>query len=223
MPLQNDFFGRRQLPSPFGSGYASQPVGNTRLWDKFLSQTASATPNPAPARPYYLDAPPEEIAAKTNQFMTGQAVAPYQANLPNYDAMVGQRSNVIGSQLAGQVPDDVLSQILQSAAERGIMTGSPGSPNSGAAWLRLLGQTSMGLQQQGMQNLGAAIESTPVPELLNPASISVPERFAQQEYDLYKKSLSPISYKTGPNTTTTQLPTPFIRGTTPTMNLFQPR
>jgi hypothetical protein len=209
----------RQVPM---TGWGTNQINRPTYAEKFGfggSQPASV----APPRPYYFDAPPEQIAAQTNAFMTDQAVAPYRANLPGYDAMVGQRSDVIGSQLEGEVPDDVLSQILQSAAERGIMTGSPGSPNASAAYLRALGQTSMGLQQQGMQNLGAAIESTPVPELLNPASISVPERFAQQEYDLYEQSLQPISYQIGPGTTHTTLPTPFIRGATPTMNLFQPR
>lgn len=123
--------------------------------------------------------PGSPIAESVNRFMTQQAVAPYQANIPNYQNMVNQRSNVTGQMLQGQVPTDVVNQILQQAAERGISAG--GGPNMNAAFLRGVGQTSLGLQQQGIQNLGQTIEQTPVPELWNPMSLYVPSILAGQE------------------------------------------
>lgn len=55
--------------------------------------------------------------------------------------------------LNGQLPKDVVNQILQGAAERGISTGTGGSSNSNAAYLRALGLNSLGMMQQGQNNL----------------------------------------------------------------------
>jgi len=57
------------------------------------------------------------------------------------------------------------------------------SPNANSAMLRALGLTSLGMQQQGSQNLTAAINDTPVPQLFNPASLIVPETLAKQQMD----------------------------------------
>jgi len=116
-----------------------------------------------------------------NQFMTNQSVQPFVANLPGYANMVGQRSANTQQMLQGQLPQDVISQITQQAAERGIMGGAPTSPNANAAFLRSLGLNSLSMQQQGSQNLSQAISDTPVPELWNPASLYVPLTLGQQE------------------------------------------
>lgn len=113
------------------------------------------------------------LTGSLNQQIAKQAVLPYQQNLPNYSAMVGQSSGNILSQLKGQVPQDVANQIAQMAAERGVSTGAIGSPNANAALLRSLGLTSLGLQQQGEQNLTGAIGRTPTGQQFNPASFLV--------------------------------------------------
>jgi hypothetical protein len=120
------------------------------------------------------------LAQPTNQFNIGQSQQPLIQGLPNYQQMVSQSSQNIGSQLKGQVAPDVISELLQGAAERGIMTGSPGSPNSNAAYLRALGLTSAGLQQQGEANLTGAIGRTPQAPLFNPASMFVSPDQQQQ-------------------------------------------
>lgn len=125
--------------------------------------------------------PYQGVASSLNSFMTGQARAPFEANLPDYESMVAQRSKNTGAQLRGQVPDDVVNQILQNASERGIMTGSPGGPNSNAAFLRALGLTSIGQQEAGSRSLSQSIADTPVPQLFNPASLFVPEHLAGLE------------------------------------------
>jgi len=84
------------------------------------------------------------------------------ANLPNYQQMTAQSSGNIGANLRGEVSPDVLNLLGQRAAERGIATGSPGSPNSNAAYMRALGLTSMGLQQLGEGQLTSAIQRTPI-------------------------------------------------------------
>lgn len=123
----------------------------------------------------------QQLAESTNQFMTGQAINPFIQNLPGYSNMVGQRSQNALSMLKGQIPNDVITQISQGAAERGIMGGSPASPNSNAAYLRALGLTSLDMMNQGSQQLTQSIADTPVPELWNPASLYVPRQLAADE------------------------------------------
>lgn len=131
-----------------------------------------------------------EAAGSINQFMTGQSVAPYLANLPGYAGMVAQRSQNTAQQLSGQLPQDVINQIAQQAAERGIGTGTSGSANSGAAYLRALGLNSLSMMQQGSQNLSTAIADTPVPELFNPASLYVPSTLAAQEQSAAQQGMN---------------------------------
>ncbi len=123
------------------------------------------------------------LASQVNQFMAGQAQAPFIANLPGYQGMTQQRSANVGAQLKGDVPQDVINQILQQAAQRGIFTGSPGGPASNASYLQALGLTSLGQQKEGAAGLSQAISDTPVPEIWNPMSLFVPEYLAKLELD----------------------------------------
>ena len=116
-----------------------------------------------------------QAANNNNQFMSYQSVLPYMQNLPGYANMVGQRSQNTQAMLQGQIPDDVITQISQQAAERGIAGGVPQSPNANAAYLRALGLTSLDLMGQGSQQLSQSIADTPTPELFNPASLWAPE------------------------------------------------
>lgn len=83
-------------------------------------------------------------------------------NLPNYLAMLGLDTGNIMNNLAGRVNPDVMALLQQQAAERGIATGSPGSPNESAAYLRALGQTSQQLQNLGNTQLTQAMGRTPI-------------------------------------------------------------
>jgi hypothetical protein len=95
--------------------------------------------------------------------------------------MVAKRSSNTTAELGGQLPQDVVNQIAQQAAERGVSGGAPASPNASAAYLRALGLNSLQMTQQGSQNLSQGIADTPVPELWNPMSLFVPQQLAQQE------------------------------------------
>lgn len=137
--------------------------------------TSTGTTAANPSVPY------ADMASGVNSFMAGQAQGQYLQNLPNYAGMVGQRSQNTMSELQGQLPPDVIQQIAQQAAERGISGGTPGSPNSGAAYLRALGLNSLQLTQTGSQNLGQSIADTPTAEIWNPLSLYTPQVLAQQE------------------------------------------
>lgn len=103
-----------------------------------------------------------------NAWSQAQAQAQMRSGLPLYDQMVSGSSRNILSQIQGQVPDDVIDQILRTAAERGIITGTTGSENANAAMLRALGLTSLDLMQRGEQALTAAVARTPRGQLFDP-------------------------------------------------------
>jgi hypothetical protein len=125
--------------------------------------------------------PYADLATNVNKFMTGEAIAPYLQNLPGYANMVGQRSENTQQMLEGQLPQDVINQIMQQAAERGIAGGAPSSDSSNAAYLKALGLNSLGMMQQGSQNLSQSIADTPVPELWNPMALHVPVTLGNME------------------------------------------
>ena len=118
-------------------------------------------------------------ARDVNQFMTHQAIAPFLQNMPNYANLVGKRGEITSDMLSGQLPRDVMQQIQQAGAERGVAQGSPGSSNSNAAMLRALGLNSLQMQGQGSQMMSQSIADTPVPELWNPMSLYVPTKLGQ--------------------------------------------
>lgn len=81
--------------------------------------------------------------------------------LPGYQQSLANVGGNIQALTAGQVPQDVQNRIATAAAERGVATGSPGSPNANASYLQSLGLTSLGLEQQGQQALNAQTAALP--------------------------------------------------------------
>lgn len=127
-------------------------------------------------------------AKSINQFMGNQALQQYKANLPGYANAVGQRSENTQQMLEGDLPQDVVNQIAQQSAERGI-GGGGGGPNANAAYLRALGLNSLDMMQQGSAQLTQSIADTPVAELWNPASLFVPTVLGRQEAEAANSQL----------------------------------
>lgn len=96
--------------------------------------------------------------------MVGTNAYPQLASIlgAGYQGGLNQEMTNIGSLLKGVIPSDVMSQLYQAGAERGIGMGSPGSPNVNAAMLRALGLTSLGLQEQGLGDLSKVIAQVPI-------------------------------------------------------------
>lgn len=90
----------------------------------------------------------------------------FYGGIPQYGALNQQSSANIGSQLRGELPQDVVSQIAQRAAERGVATGQ----RSPAAYLSAIGQTSLGLQQAGEQALNASVARNTRAPFYSPAA-----------------------------------------------------
>lgn len=133
------------------------------------------------------------LAGSANAFNTQQEKNILASMIPNYAALSGSQSGLIGEELKGQVPQDVISEILQGAAERGIATGTSGSPNANAAYLRALGLTSLGLQQQGVSNLATFIGETPMPQPFNIQSMMVsPEAMQQAQMEANVMASAPV-------------------------------
>ena len=136
----------------------------------------------------------EGTAANLNTFNQGQLLGQYNMAIPNYAALTQTASGNAMQQLQGDVPQDVINQILQGAAERGITGGMPASPNSNAAYLRALGLTSIGQQQTGMQNLAQLVSQAPIAPIFNPAQMFVsPQDMQEAQYmaNVLKASPSP--------------------------------
>lgn len=110
------------------------------------------------------------LSGNLNTFGANQAQRQYQLNLPQYDQMMQQASSNIVSNLAGEVPPDVINLLQQQGAERGVGMGAVGSPNAGAQYLKALGLTSIGQQDKGQTQLTQAIQRTPTSPLFNVAS-----------------------------------------------------
>lgn len=88
----------------------------------------------------------------------GQQVNPataqqFYGNIPNYTGLNTQSSANIDAMLHGQLPQDVVNQIAQHAAERGVITGQ----TSPASYLQALGLNSLQMQQQGEALLGQSV------------------------------------------------------------------
>ena len=103
------------------------------------------------------------------------------ARIPNNPALEAQSSTNIGSELAGQVPQDVMQILQQQAAERGVSSGvGADSPNANSAYLKALGLTSLQQQQTGQSNLSAADARNPAAPIFDPTSqIITPYQGAQ--------------------------------------------
>jgi len=138
----------------------------------------------------------ESTAASLNTFNQGQLLGQYNMAIPNYAALTQTASGNAMQDLEGKVPQDVISQLLQGAAERGITGGSPASPNANAAYLRALGLTSLGQQATGMQDLHQLSADAPIAKPFDPASMFVTpeqEQEAQMAANLYASAPVPAA------------------------------
>jgi hypothetical protein len=112
--------------------------------------------------------------------------------LPGYDTSVAKSMGNIGALQRGEIPQDVSNLISRQAAERGIATGLYNSPNANAALLGALGQTSLGLQNEGEKQMSALVNRTPQAQ---PYDVS---RLFLNPTDLYESQLLANIYKSAP-------------------------
>lgn len=111
------------------------------------------------------------LGKKASKYFWNQTIG----RVPGYQDMSGQSAANIAAQLRGEIPADVLYQIGQGAAQRGITRGGG---FSNADYLRSLGLTSLGLMAEGEKGLTGALqraESVPLFDIskymLNPQDV----------------------------------------------------
>lgn len=141
-------------------------------------------------------APLQDLATRTNVFGQEQLLNQYRAAIPQYNALTQKSAANIAANLRGEINPDVLRNMQQAAAERGVASGTAGSPNVGAQYLRLLGLTSTGQQALGEQQLTGAMGRAPISAPLNLAQYYVtPEQQfqAQSMANLYAASPDPAA------------------------------
>lgn len=133
------------------------------------------------------------LGGPLNQFTAQQAPTSLNLNLPNYQQNLATQSRDVTSKLQGQIPQDVQNQLAQFGAERGVQTGSIGSPNSNAALMSLFGTNSLALQNQGMQQFGQQIAQTPQGQQFNPFGFLVsPQEQQQAQYQANLLNAAPV-------------------------------
>lgn len=106
------------------------------------------------------------LASNINAIERAGTKAAQEARIPGGPALEAKSSGVIGQELAGQVPEDVMRLLQQQGAE-----GAPGTGiDPQAAYLRALGVTSLGQIQAGQQNLSAALARNPPAPTFDPTT-----------------------------------------------------
>ncbi len=132
------------------------------------------------------------LADTINNLYRGAQTQANAARVPNSPAMEEQSSKMIGEQLTGQLPSDVINMIKQGAAERAIGTGvGIGSGNANAAYLRALGLTSRDQQESGQRNLSAAYARNPAAPIMNLESqVITPLQAAQLDLERQRLNAS---------------------------------
>lgn len=130
-----------------------------------------------------------QLATGTGTASGAGGAANLNAALPGATGALGNEVNLATSELGGNIDQPTINNLEQLAAERGVSTGSIGSPNSTAALMQALGRTTQGTEQLGVQNLTSAIGSAPVGPQFNPSSLFVsPEQ--QQQAQTYANTLA---------------------------------
>lgn len=120
-----------------------------------------------------------QLTQMINQINANAQRAANAGRIPGGAGLEGISSGNIGTALRGEVDPSVIQQLAQSAAERGIMSGSPGGPSSTAGYLRALGLNALDLMNTGQNWLTAAQGRNPAAPLFNPASMLLsPELFS---------------------------------------------
>lgn len=131
----------------------------------------------------------EQLAQQINAINQKAQQAANAGRIPNATGLEAQSSANIANYLAGKVPIDVINQIGQQAAQRGVATGSPLGANTNAAYLRALGLTSLDLMNQGQNQLTSALARNPAAPLYNAGELVITPT-QQAQLDLQLKQLA---------------------------------
>jgi hypothetical protein len=162
----------------------------------------------------------EQIAAKVNAANYIQMMDQIRKGFPGYDGTILNIGNMIGDQTKGVVPRDVINNLTQFGAERGVNIGQGvDSPNTTAALMKAFYDTSQDQQKTGMANYATMMGSVPRTSLLDVSKMFTdpnqlyeanllantiaaspnPYARAQEEMNRLREGVGSGSSATGPN------------------------
>lgn len=79
--------------------------------------------------------------------------------LPNLNQLTGQTGEIIGSELAGQLPSGTIGSFQDAAAAFGVSSGMPGSGLQKNMGLESLGLSALQMQQTGLKDYQSILSS----------------------------------------------------------------
>lgn len=171
----------------YGPNAAAEGLAKAQSYNKSfdpLNNPAAYGSAPAPVMPQITG--PAATAAAIG---AGNQV---NSQLPGYAGDLGLVGQNIASDLKGEVSPDVMAELQQTAAEQGISTGGA----TGAAYLKALGLTSLGLEQTGQQDLQSILSSLPGARIAeNPAFYTTTgqDLEARQQNSLWAAAPNPMA------------------------------
>lgn len=180
--------GGRSLPPAPPTSWSEAYGGIPQVPDPNASAAAAITGNIGNLSSLY------QLAGGVNTFNQNQMQSNLESSIPGLPGLNATSSANTGAALHGELPEDVIRQLLEQAAERGIITGSPGSDNSNAAYLRALGLNSWQMMQTGENMLSGAVARAPKAPLVNiPELFVTPDQTqdAQMAANLYQSAPVP--------------------------------
>ena len=92
----------------------------------------------------------ENLASRVNAFSSAELMKQLEKALPGYGALLAKGTETIGSQLRGEIPEDVSRAISQATAERSRAGGYAGSEVGRNLTARDLGLTSLDITNRGL-------------------------------------------------------------------------
>jgi len=147
-----------------------------------------------------------KLTAKVNQEAQAQRIDQLEQLAPGLKGRLKKQSELISSQLRGELPDDVVNSIIRNSAERSVAGGFGGSQVSKNLTARDLGLSSLNISQQGFANAQNFLSGANAAgaQLLSPSSqlLSPSQRitFQQRERDSeFNVALSKAESEAGPS------------------------
>lgn len=202
--------------------YADQAVNSPlAIYNNYLSKQNGTATTPAPGSASAVTAAgnpnlnnlsnPDWIKAMSEMVTQLNIDAQQKANasrIPGAAGLEKQSSTNIADALSGKLPADVINQIAQASAERGVGTGNPMGASTNADLLKAIGLNSLQLQGQGQSWLDQALGRNPSGQIANTqALVTTPAQAEQlalarqaQELDYLKFLQSLQANKTAPRT-----------------------
>lgn len=167
--------------SPGSNPFSQTVVSPVSALPTFTPQATTVTaPAPFTWTPINTPAAPQNnpewiksMSEMINQINQQAQHAANAARIPGALGLENRSSINIENALQGKLPADVITQIAQRAAERGVSSGNPYGANSNADYLRAIGLNSLQLQNTGQDWLTAALARNPSAPIYDPGRLVV--------------------------------------------------